>query len=59
MNKIDRLEKLSLIEDMMNEAKERIGERAEKERRECLERYFDLYYKGHISKEQLISAITE
>lgn len=57
MNKIDSLEKL--LQDMMNESKERIGERAEKERMKCLERYFDLYYKGHISKEDLISAITE
>ena len=39
--------------------KESIVERQEAMRKESIERYLDLYYKGHITKEALAAAIEE
>ena len=44
---------------MAYKLKERIADRQKEERRKAIERYLELYLEGHISKEQLIDALTE
>lgn len=44
---------------MTENKKESIIEKQEALRKESIERYLDLYYKGHITKEALASAIEE
>ena len=41
------------------EAKERILEREKAQRREAIERYLNLYLEGHITKDELLDALTE
>ena len=47
--------------DMLTEqeAKERIIERKKAQRKEAIERYLDLYLEGHITKDELLDALTE